>query len=170
MIKRLDFHKSLSFLGLWTLEIFIVPVEGKARGNDGGSRERSVTSLVYCCTFSLLFDHLFRGKRLIFSLLSQNRKFIVETDYSRIYAAFPPPPSFCPQSSPCLDSQQETTAWPDYSKIYTLAVPCLSLQTEKSCFWTLPEGRALGDFWIFQISARKQIAKNFRFLRSTPWL
>lgn len=56
----------------------------------------------------------------IFPLLSPARKFIVKTDYSRIYTGVFPP--FCPQSSLCLDFQQETTARADYSQIYTLTV------------------------------------------------
>lgn len=46
--------------------------------------EWSETSLIYCWGFGLIFEHL---SWFIFCLLGQNRKFIVKTDYSRIYAA-----------------------------------------------------------------------------------
>lgn len=44
----------------------------------------------------------------------------MKTDYSHIYTGVFP--LFCPQPSLCLELQQETTALPDYSQIYTLAV------------------------------------------------
>lgn len=80
--------------------------------------EWSVTSLIYCWVFGLISEHL--SFWFIFPLLSPDRKFIVKTDYSRIYTGVFPP--FCPQSSLCLDFQQETTARADYSQIYTHTV------------------------------------------------
>lgn len=43
----------------------------------------------------------------------------MKTDYSTIYTVVFAP--FCPQSSLCLELQQETTALTDYSQIYKLA-------------------------------------------------
>lgn len=67
-----------------------------------------------------VWSHFLSISLLVYFLSAQYRKFIVKTDYSRIYTGVFP--LFCPQSSLCLDLQQETTAFPDYSKIYTLAV------------------------------------------------
>lgn len=48
---------------------------------------------------------------------------------------------FCPQSSLCLDSQQETTAFRDYSQIYTLTVFAYLFRLKvQSCFWDVSEG------------------------------
>lgn len=48
----------------------------------------SVTSLIYRFDFSLVFKHLFWS---IFSPLTQDRKFVVRTDYSSIYRLFVSP-------------------------------------------------------------------------------
>ena len=48
-------------------------------------------------------------------------------------------PPFCPQSSLCLDLQQETTAFPDYSQIYTVFAYLFWFKVQ-SCFSDVSEG------------------------------
>lgn len=107
-------------------------MERKGWGNHGGSAQWHHWFITwYLVSFS---EHLSEQRE---NKLGQNRKFIVKTDYRRIYTGVFS--LFCPQSSLCLDLQQETTASPDYSQIYTLAVfAYLCWFKVQSCFWMPP--------------------------------
>lgn len=75
----------------------------------------------------------------------------MKTDYSCICAGVFP--LFCSQSTLCLDSQQETTAFPDYSQIYTVAVFAYLFWFDvPSCFWVLLK--------VFQMAAHLRYKVN----------
>lgn len=78
----------------------------------------SVGSLIYCWVSGPVSEHLSPS---LFSLCSVRAGSLLCRLITDIFTLvfFPP---FCPQSSLCLDLLQETTASPDYSQIYTLAV------------------------------------------------
>ena len=97
----------------------------------------------YCSVFGQHFSRASLSPRL-FSLCSVRTGSLLWRLITAVFTLvfFP---LLCPQSSLCLDSQQETTAFPDYRQIYTLAVLLIS----SDLMYTVVFGRLWGtfEFW-----------------------